>query len=62
MVNSKVSRQWLWDRYAMKALNVHGGGDEFESISSRFGLRGQYAPCILSGSGMAMVMGREEAT
>ncbi len=26
MVNSNVSRQWFWDRNAMNALSVQGGG------------------------------------
>jgi hypothetical protein len=44
----------------MKAVSVHGGGDELERISTRFGLRGQYAPCIRRGSGTAMVTGRDD--
>lgn len=39
MVNSRFSRQWFWDRKAMKELNVHGGGAVLARISDRFGRR-----------------------
>lgn len=37
MVNSRVSRQWFCDRYAIKALRVHGGGEVLERISHSVG-------------------------
>jgi len=43
-VNSKVSRQWFCDRYAVKALRVHGGGAVFARTSCNVGRRGQYGP------------------
>jgi hypothetical protein len=44
MVNSKVSRQWFCERYAVKALRVHGGGAVLSRTSCRVGRRGQYGP------------------
>jgi hypothetical protein len=44
MVNSNVSKQWFCERYAMKAVNVHGGGAEFDRTSRNVGRRGQYGP------------------
>lgn len=41
MVNSSVSKQWLLERYAMKAARVQGAGAVFARISRRFGLLGQ---------------------
>jgi len=43
-MNSKVSKQWFCDRYAMNAVNVHGGGAVFDSTSCSVGRRGQYGP------------------
>jgi hypothetical protein len=39
MVNSRFSRQWFWDKKAMKDVRVHGGGAVFARISARLGLR-----------------------
>jgi len=44
IVNSNVSRQWFCDKYAMKALSVHGGDAVFASTSCNVGRRGQYGP------------------
>lgn len=56
-MNSSVSKQWLFDKYAMKAASVHGGSAVFANISLKFGLRGQYGPCadfgIATDSGLA---------
>jgi hypothetical protein len=41
MVNSNVSKQWLLDRYAMKAARVHGEGDVLARISLKLGRLGQ---------------------
>jgi len=43
-VNSKVSRQWFCERYAVKALIVHGGGAVFDNTSCNVGRWGQYGP------------------
>jgi hypothetical protein len=43
-VNSNVSKQWFCDKYAMKALSVHGGDVVFDSTSCSVGRRGQYGP------------------
>lgn len=43
-MNSKVSKQWFCDKYAMKALRVHGGGAVLARTSCNVGLRGQYGP------------------
>lgn len=45
-MNSKVSKQWLLDRYAMNAASVHGGSAVFANISLKLGRRGQYGPCM----------------
>lgn len=37
IVNSRFSRQWFCDRYAVKALSVHGGGAEFDRTSCNVG-------------------------
>lgn len=39
MVNSRFSRQWFWERNAIKELNVYGGGAVLARISERFGFR-----------------------
>lgn len=62
MVNSRVSRQWLFDKYAMKAVRVHGGGDEFDNISFNVGrfeleLEGHEDECR---GGTAIVIGRTD--
>ena len=44
MVNSSVSKQWFCDKYAMKAVSVHGGAAVFARTSSSVGRRGQYGP------------------
>lgn len=44
MVNSKVSRQWFWDKYAINAVSDHGGGALFESTSAKVGCLGLYGP------------------
>jgi hypothetical protein len=44
MVNSNVSKQWFCERYAVKALMVHGGDAVFDSISCKVGHLGQYGP------------------
>ena len=44
IVNSNVSKQWFCDKYAMKALSVHGGDAVFASTSCSVGRRGQYGP------------------
>lgn len=44
IVNSNVSRQWFCDKYAMKALSVHGGDAVFANTSCSVGRRGQYGP------------------
>jgi hypothetical protein len=46
-VNSNVSKQWFCDKYAMKALSVHGGDAVFASTSSSVGRRGQYGPVAI---------------
>jgi len=56
MVNSKVSRQWFVERYAIKAVRDHGGGDELERISFNVGRRTHAAPC---GLGIDTLRGRE---
>jgi hypothetical protein len=43
-VNSNVSKQWFCDKYAMKALSVHGGDAVFARTSCSVGRRGQYGP------------------
>jgi hypothetical protein len=43
-VNSSVSKQWFRDRYAIKALKVHGGGAESARTSCNVGRRGRYGP------------------
>lgn len=43
-MNSKVSKQWFCDRYAIKAVRVHGGGAVFARTSCNVGRRGQYGP------------------
>jgi hypothetical protein len=42
IVNSKISKQWFCERYAVKALIVHGGGAIFDNTSCNVGRRGQY--------------------
>jgi hypothetical protein len=44
MVNSKVSKQWFCERYAVKALMVHGGGASSDKTSCNVGRRAQYGP------------------
>ena len=39
MVNSRVSRQWFCDKYAINALRVYGGDDSLERISDNVGGR-----------------------
>ena len=46
MVNSKFSKQWLCERYAVKALRVQGGGAEFERTSGKVGRCGWYVECV----------------
>ena len=58
-MNSNVSKQWLFDKYAMKAANVHGASDVFANISLRPGLRGQYGPCTALFVGIATESGLE---
>lgn len=36
-MNSRVSRQWFCDKYAVNALRVQGGGAVFDNISARVG-------------------------
>jgi hypothetical protein len=57
-VNSRVSRQWLFDRYAIKAARVHGEGDVLARISLKFGRLGQYGPCAPATLGIATLKGR----
>lgn len=61
-MNSRVSRQWFCERYAMNADNVHGGGELLARISERFGRRGQYCLVDVKGAvrGMATLSGLEE--
>lgn len=59
MVNSNVSKQWLFDKYAMNAASVHGASDVFAKISRKFGLRGQYGPCTALVFGIATESGLE---
>lgn len=54
MVNSRVSKQWFCERYAMKALSVHGGGAVLARTSCNVGRRGQYGP-----AGIARLSGLE---
>jgi hypothetical protein len=56
-VNSNVSKQWLFDKYAMNAASVHGASAVFERISLRFGLRKQYDPCTAEDVGIATESG-----
>lgn len=53
--NSSVSRQWFCDRYAVKALNVHGGAAVLERISDK---EGSLAPGELA-RGIAKLAGRD---
>jgi hypothetical protein len=47
-MNSKVSKQKFCERYAQKALSVHGGGAVFANTSCNVGRRGKYGE-MLSG-------------
>jgi hypothetical protein len=55
-VNSNISKQWLFDKYAMKAASVQGAGEVFAKISRNPGLRTQYGPC--TSFGIATLSGR----
>jgi hypothetical protein len=44
IVNSKVSKQWFWDKYAVNAPRVHGGDAVLLKTSGNVGRRGQYGP------------------
>lgn len=57
MVNSSVSKQWLVDRYAIKAVNVHGAGAVFAKISRRFGRLGQHGPSRFGSLGITTLRG-----
>lgn len=63
-MNSRVSRQWFCERYAMNADNVHGGGALLARISERFGRLGQYCPVAEKGDvrGIATLSGLDEET
>jgi hypothetical protein len=52
-MNSRVSRQWLLERYAMNAVSVHGEGDVLARISCSLGRRRQYGPVAERASGIA---------
>lgn len=56
IVNSKVSKQWFCERYAIKAVRVHGGGATLVRTSCNVGRRGQYGP-----DGMVKLNGLEGA-
>lgn len=64
-MNSRVSRQWFCERYAINADKVHGGGALLARISERFGRLGQYWPVVEKGivrGGIATLNGLEEET
>lgn len=50
MVNSRVSKQWLFERYAMNAASVHGEGAVLARISRRLGFFGQKGPSAFGNS------------
>ena len=56
-MNSSVSRQWLFERYAIKAVSVHGGGELFDKISFR---DGRFAAHVCGREGMEIDMGCAE--
>lgn len=55
-MNSKFSKQWFWERKAMKELSVHGAGAVLARISERFGRR---LHCELMLLGIDTVSGRD---
>lgn len=55
MMNSKVSKQWFWDRNAMNELRVHGGGAVLERMSVSVGGLAKGEPV----RGMTRLVGRD---
>jgi hypothetical protein len=59
MVNSSVSRQWFWDRKAVKAPSVYGGGALLDKMSRSDG--GDVGLVAAEAGGMRAMLGGLDA-
>jgi hypothetical protein len=59
MVNSSVSRQWFWDRKAIKAPRVYGGGALLDKMSRSDG--GDVGLVAVGARGMSAMLGGLDA-